>query len=301
METNTKIALAVGLIILLCCCLSVLFAVLGGVGLLSGEEKKPETTTPPVATTPATTTPATTPAVTTSVGVSGRYIKLVRPTVGCLNLAEIVIKSSADGTNLSKSAIITKSSVYENDAYPNKNLNDDNDATFVHTSCNDAAWIQIDLGKVIPIYSIILTNRKDCCQGRTTGLSLSILDDSQKVVYTADPLKDQSGSSTPTENNNGGPFMVYTWTLPNKTAVGSQPLPYVAQGSTPVAAETATKNWAGFIFSTNGQCGPSNNNTACTGTSCCSIFGWCGGSKGGNDDWCKTYHGFDGKYDALKP
>ena len=169
--------------------------------------------------------------------INGRYVKLVRPTIGCMNLGEIIIGSpTAVGVNLAKTATITKSSAYGNDMYPNKNLIDDNDATFVHTSCNDAPWIQFDLGKIVPISNIVLKNRKDCCQGRTTGIVLTILDEAQKVVYTSDAIKDQSGSITPSEVNTGGPFMVYTWTLPNKTPVGSQPLPYTVPTPAPTYA-----------------------------------------------------------------
>jgi hypothetical protein len=308
METKAKVIIAIVVVVLLCCCLGILFGVLGGMGIFSGkkEEIVPEIKkdeTKPEETELDETKPEEKPVSPAVVGVSGRYVKLVRPTVGCLNLAEIVIKSSADGANIAKSAIVTKSSGFEGDSYPVSNLIDDKLDNFVHSSCADAPWILIDLGKVIPIYSIVLTNRKDCCQGRTTGLVLSILDDAQQVVYTADPLVSQSGNTIPTEDVRDGSFMVYTWTLPNKTAVGSEPLPgyqpVVSQVTAPVVAPTT--NWAGQPFSKDNRCGPSFNNTACTGTSCCSTFGWCGGSKGQNDDWCGKYHGFNGKYDALKP
>lgn len=170
---------------------------------------------------------APTPAATKPVaGISGRYIKLVRPTVGCLNLGEISITSSATGPNIAGTAVITKSSSYGSDTYPVRNLNDSNAGTFVHTSCADAPWILIDLQSVVPIYSVVLTNRKDCCQSRATGLIMSILDASRNPVYVANPLKDQSGSTTPSDTTAGGPYMVYTWTPPNKDAVGSQPIAY---------------------------------------------------------------------------
>jgi len=231
METKAKVIIAIVIVVLLCSCLGILFAVLGGMGILSG---KKEETTPEIKkdeTKPEEKPVA--PAATSAVGVNGRYVKLVRPTVGSLNLAEIVIKSSADGANIAKSATVTKSSAYIDDMFPVANLIDDKLDNFVHTSGADAPWILIDLGKVIPIYSIVLTNRNDCCQGRTTGLILSILDDAQKVVYTADPLVSQSGNTTPTEDVRDGSYMVYTWTLPNKTAIGSQPLP----GYQPVVAD----------------------------------------------------------------
>ena len=76
--------------------------------------------------------------------------------------------------------------------------------------------------------------------------------------------------------------------------------------TTPVAASTsvstpASTNWAGNKFSTNGRCGPNFGNTACSGTQCCSIVGWCGGVKGGTDPWCGRLHGFEGKFDGQKP
>jgi hypothetical protein len=61
-------------------------------------------------------------------------------------------------------------------------------------------------------------------------------------------------------------------------------------------------NWAGNLYHTDGAtCGPKNNNTACTGNRCCSEYGMCGGTTGGNDDWCNKFHGFEGKYDSDKP
>jgi hypothetical protein len=63
----------------------------------------------------------------------------------------------------------------------------------------------------------------------------------------------------------------------------------------------STVNWAGKEFSTDGRCGPQFGNKACTGKSCCSQFGWCGGSTGQNDDWCGKFKGFNGEYNGEKP
>jgi hypothetical protein len=62
-----------------------------------------------------------------------------------------------------------------------------------------------------------------------------------------------------------------------------------------------TTNWAGRELSTDGRCGAQNGNKACGGTSCCSAFGWCGGTKGQKDDWCWTYRDYNGSYDGQKP
>lgn len=59
------------------------------------------------------------------------------------------------------------------------------------------------------------------------------------------------------------------------------------------------RNIEKFAVSTNGRCGPNYGNTSCSNNQCCSIFGWCGGQKGQNDDWCATYHGYNGAYDGI--
>lgn len=69
---------------------------------------------------------------------------------------------------------------------------------------------------------------------------------------------------------------------------------YINTGMIPI------KNWAGYKFSSNGRCGPQFGNTACPGTQCCSIYGWCGGEVGKNDDWCSKYKGFNGMFNGKK-
>jgi hypothetical protein len=60
-------------------------------------------------------------------------------------------------------------------------------------------------------------------------------------------------------------------------------------------------NWAGRKFTKDGRCGPQFENKACTGKACCSIFGWCGGSTGQDDDWCGKFKAFNGEYNGEKP
>ena len=71
--------------------------------------------------------------------------------------------------------------------------------------------------------------------------------------------------------------------------------------STPPPPATPTVNWAGNAFTSDGRCGPQFGNKACNGTQCCSQFGWCGGQKGQNDDWCGKFKAFEGKFDGEKP
>ena len=64
---------------------------------------------------------------------------------------------------------------------------------------------------------------------------------------------------------------------------------------------TSSVNWAGNSFTSDGRCGPSFGNKACGGKQCCSQFGWCGGQKGQNDDWCRNNGGFGGNFNGEKP
>jgi len=61
-----------------------------------------------------------------------------------------------------------------------------------------------------------------------------------------------------------------------------------------------TRNWRGYPISKNGRCGTKYSNTACPGKQCCSTSDWCGGTTGGNDDWCKNPQN-NGIYNAEKP
>ena len=63
---------------------------------------------------------------------------------------------------------------------------------------------------------------------------------------------------------------------------------------------------AGTVTSTNGRCGPANGYTSCPGQQCCSVHGWCAGTKSEKSAWCAmpgkfegTFTGMDnGKYDG---
>ncbi len=135
--------------------------------------------------------------------ISGRYIRLENKQVGCMNLADIAVYSDKNGKNLVQPSMkITKSSPYGNpDQYPETNLMDGNPNTMLVTSCQDQAWALIDLGSVVPIYKIVVTNRKDCCRQRANGTILSILDNNQNAIFVANPIKDKKQRITYEEND----------------------------------------------------------------------------------------------------
>jgi hypothetical protein len=52
------------------------------------------------------------------------------------------------------------------------------------------------LGYLSTIYKVILTNRKDCCQGRVLGTNLILLDSARKPLYHSDPIKSVNATYT---------------------------------------------------------------------------------------------------------
>jgi hypothetical protein len=124
--------------------------------------------------------------------VRGRYIRLENKRAGCINLADIAVYSDKDGGNIIRPTMkVTQSSILGDS--PGSKLVDGNMDTIVHSSCADAGWILLDLGSVVPIYKIVITNRKDCCRQRANGTVLSIQDNNQTAIYVANPIKDKKG------------------------------------------------------------------------------------------------------------
>ena len=109
-------------------------------------------------------------------------------------------------------------SVKRSSIFPSRNFVDGTGNSFACTSGYDVPWIQVDLGKVNPIYRVVVTNRKDCCQERILGARLYIID-RYNYVYASEPV--QTVSQT------------YTWFPPNPAVYGDLPL-----GSSPPPRQT---------------------------------------------------------------
>lgn len=137
--------------------------------------------------------------------IQGRYIRLQYPHQQCLNLAQIFVYSRDGGPNIiTPSTPVSKSSDHSSGMYPSQNFVNQRGAdyyNFVHTSCYDVPWIEVDLGSVVPIYKIVIWNRKDCCQERILGAVLSILNNDKEMVYISNPINSTNAS--------------YTWLPPN--------------------------------------------------------------------------------------
>lgn len=137
--------------------------------------------------------------------VDGRYIRLDYNRAECLNLAQILVFSSEGGPNvITPTTRVTKSSGYQGDVYPSGNFVNQRGSkyyNFVHTSCSDVPWIEVDLGYTMRIHKIVVWNRRDCCQGRILGTVLSVLNGEKEKVYIANPIRTTNSS--------------YTWMPPN--------------------------------------------------------------------------------------
>lgn len=118
----------------------------------------------------------------------GRYIRLEYDRRECLNLAHIAVypNKRTDSNLITPNTVVTKSSGYEGDIFPSKNFVVGN--SFVHTSCHDVPWIEVDMGATVNMYRIVITNRNDCCQFRVIGARLVILDDKRNRIYTSDAI-----------------------------------------------------------------------------------------------------------------
>ncbi len=137
--------------------------------------------------------------------VDGRYIRLDYDHRECLNLAQILVYSSEGGPNLiTAQTKVTKSSGYQGDIFPSQNFVNQKGLAhynFVHTSCGDVPWIEVDLGSVVRIHKVVVWNRVDCCQSRVVGTTLSILNTEREKVYISNPIRTTNQS--------------YTWLPPN--------------------------------------------------------------------------------------
>lgn len=130
---------------------------------------------------------------------SARYIELKHTVPACINLGEIRVYSYRGGPNLvTPNTSVTKSSSWHD---PNQGkseyIKDQNTSSILHTACNgqDVPSVQVDLGRVVPVYAIHAVNRVDCCRNRVIGLVLTLLDENKRPVYVSEPVKDKKGKS----------------------------------------------------------------------------------------------------------
>jgi hypothetical protein len=133
-------------------------------------------------------------------GLKGRYIRLQYDHRECLNLAQIQVYSRDGGPNIIRPDMgVVKPDGWQGDVFPVRNFIDGsaggNGSSFVHTSCNNIPWIEVDLRQMVSIYKIVIVNRHDCCWPRILGTRLEIFDerhqalnDGKGLIYQSDKI-----------------------------------------------------------------------------------------------------------------
>ncbi|MEX2112912.1 MAG: PVC-type heme-binding CxxCH protein [Pirellulales bacterium] len=132
---------------------------------------------------------------TTPMSASGRYVRIELPARGTLTLAEVEVQS--DGANVARSGKASqKSTAHGGDASRAIDGNKGGEYSAggqTHTAENEGRpWWELDLGRELPIESIIVFNRTDGDLGRRLeGFTLTLLDGNRQQVF------ERQGSAAP--------------------------------------------------------------------------------------------------------
>jgi serine/threonine protein kinase len=121
-------------------------------------------------------------------GVNGRYVRIEIPGVATLNMAEVQVFSG--DANIALKGTATQSTMAW-DGKPELAIdgitNGDKGAanSVMHTDDKKSnPWWQVDLGRDVPLQTIVIWNRTDKDYGeRTTNLTVKVLDAKKKVVW----------------------------------------------------------------------------------------------------------------------
>ncbi|XP_067456300.1 uncharacterized protein [Thunnus thynnus] len=115
-------------------------------------------------------------------GMEGRYVNIVIPgRKEYLTLCEVEVSgepSATTDTNIARRGQVTQSSLYGN-AVPKRAIDGNRASNWGQGSCthtqNDRnPWWRLDLLKSYKIYTVTITNRRDCCHQRINGAEIRI-------------------------------------------------------------------------------------------------------------------------------
>lgn len=154
-----------------------------------------------------------------AVRVKGRYILLQKQEPGCMNFTQLEVYTAPFGENVAKNAKVVMSTLFS-DLYKGENLTNGLRNTFAHTLCGEKEPqnMIVDLGQEFSIYKINLVNRTDCCSSRASGVIVSVLNNEQNPVYSANQLSDRNGKFIDDYEHNG--FGEYVFFPPMKKWFG---------------------------------------------------------------------------------
>ena len=108
----------------------------------------------------------------------GRFVRIELPSEveEFLTISEVQVFSG--NRNVARTGQASQSSVAHN-APASKAIDGNRDGSFPSCSCTNSekdAWWEVDLGSELPISSVAVWNRTDCCSERLDGISIRILD-----------------------------------------------------------------------------------------------------------------------------
>jgi hypothetical protein len=98
--------------------------------------------------------------------------------------------------------------------------------TYFGTTAQKNQIVQVDLGVMSPVYSIVISARPDCCSYSLLGCTLQLIDDKSMIVWESAPFQDVH-SNTVTSVYDGvtvhDGYNMYTVYPPNTTSIGLLP------------------------------------------------------------------------------
>ncbi|HWE40345.1 MAG TPA: PVC-type heme-binding CxxCH protein [Isosphaeraceae bacterium] len=124
--------------------------------------------------------------------VRGRFVRIELPgRRRTLTLAEVEVQSA--GRNVARNGRASqKNTAYDGEA--GRAIDGDTDPSYGHGSQTHSEentanpWWEVDLGRVVPVESVVVYNRADGLEKRLDGFTLKVLDDRRRVVFERSKL-----------------------------------------------------------------------------------------------------------------
>lgn len=116
-------------------------------------------------------------------GVNGRFVRIALSGPGVLSLAEVEVFSK--GAGIASQGTASQSTTY-NRGPARRAVDGDMEEGFSQTlSRDEQPWWQVDLGQERPVSRIVVWNRRDKFAARLKNFTVSVLDDSRKILWQA--------------------------------------------------------------------------------------------------------------------
>jgi hypothetical protein len=114
-------------------------------------------------------------------GVNGRFVRIALSGPGVLSLAEVQVFSR--GSGIASQGTASQSTTYTRGP-ARRAVDGDTEEGFSQTlSKDEQPWWQVDLGQERPVSRIVIWNRLDKFAARLKNFTVSVLDDSRKILW----------------------------------------------------------------------------------------------------------------------